>query len=310
MKPSAAIAAFALLALLAIGLSVWLGGRGGAEPEWVWGKHGVQDADFGRPRAIAIDPRTDHMFVVDFTPRIQMFDLDGRHLGLTFRTPDFRTGRPSGLSIGRDGNLIVADSHYHCVRIYDHAGTELKCLGGEAGDRPGQFGYISDCVQDDDGCYYLTEFGQNQRITKLDADGKFMACWGEQGTGPLQFNRARALAIGPDGLLYIADACNHRIQAIDRDGRFVRSFGTPGSGPGEFQYPYDLAFGPGGELYVAEYGNHRVQKFDALGKPLATWGSPGKRPGELGNPWAVAVDRYGRVHIVDTENHRVQRVRF
>ena len=278
--------------------------------EFIWGKQGVQDGEFGRPRAIAIDPRTDRMFIVDFTPRIQMFNLDGKHLDLTFRTPDFRNGRPSGLSIDNAGNLIVSDSHYHTVRIYDHAGVELKTLGGVAGNEPGQFGYISDCVQDAAGNYYVGEFGQNQRITKLDADGKFLTCWGKQGTGPMEFNRLRALAIGPDGHLYCADACNHRIQVLTTHGEFLREFGGIGTEPGRLMYPYDLSFAPSGELYVAEYGNHRVQKFDIDGTSLGTWGKAGRGPGQLGNPWALAVDRHGTVHVVDTENHRVQRIKF
>lgn len=310
MSPRVTGILFAALVATAVGMTYVLAGRGGVEPDLVWGKKGVQDGDVARPRAIAIDPKSGHLFLVDFTPRMQMYDRDGHYLNVTFRPPDFRNGRPSGLGIDRDGNLIVADSHYHCVRIYDHAGNELKKLGGEAGDKPGQFGYVSDCVQDTDGFYYISEFGQNQRITKLDLDGKFVACWGEQGTGPLQFNRVRALAIGPDGLLYAADACNHRIQVLTRTGEFVRQFGEPGGGLGQMQYPYDLAFGPGGELYVAEYGNHRIHKWTADGRPLATWGKPGRGPGELANPWALAVDMLGRVHVVDTENHRVQRVKF
>ncbi len=310
MSPRLALILFALLVLAAVGLSVALTFGKGTPPEVEWGGLGVQDGKFSRPRAAAIDPATGHLFVVDFTARVQMFDLNGKHLGVTFVTPDYRNGRPSGLSIDQAGNLLVADSHYHCVRVYDHAGTLLKTLGGEPGSAAGQFGYVSDCVQDTDGFYYVSEFGPNQRITKLDADGKFVACWGGQGTGPMQFNRVRALAIGPDGLLYAADACNHRVQVLTRSGEFVREFGTPGTGPGQFQYPYDVCFGPGGELYVAEFGNQRVQKLTLDGKSLGTWGKPGKKPGELNSPWAVVVDTLGRVHVIDTENHRVQRVRF
>jgi sugar lactone lactonase YvrE len=144
MSPRVAVILFVALIAAAVGLTFALAGRGGVEPDLVWGKKGVQDGDVARPRAIAIDPKTGHLFLVDFTPRMQGYDLDGNYLNVTFRPPDFRNGRPSGLSIDRDGNLIVADSHYHCVRIYDHAGNELKKLGGEAGDQPGQFGYLSD----------------------------------------------------------------------------------------------------------------------------------------------------------------------
>ncbi|VTU01922.1 nhl repeat containing protein : Ring finger protein OS=Blastopirellula marina DSM 3645 GN=DSM3645_08622 PE=4 SV=1: NHL: NHL: NHL: NHL [Gemmataceae bacterium] len=281
----------------------------GDRPDAVWGARGVLDGQFVRPRAAVID-RHDRLWVVDFTARVQAFDLDGTHLGVTFRTPDFRNGRPSGLGLTRDGELIVCDSHYHCLRVYGDDGTERRVIGGAAGSAPGQLGYVSDVVQDADGFFYLSEFGENDRITKLDADGNLVAVFGGAGTGPGQFQRLRALALGPDGNLYCADACNHRVQVLTRTGEFVREFGGEGTEPGRLRYPYDLGFGPGGELYVVEYGNQRVQKFTANGESRGVWGAPGGRPGQLNSPWALAVDRKGRVHVIDTENHRVQRVRL
>jgi sugar lactone lactonase YvrE len=288
-----------------------LAGCGGprVEPELIWGRQGVQDGDLARPRAMAID-RQDRLCIVDFTARIQVYDRDGKHLGLTWQTPDYRNGRPSGLSIDRDGNLLVSDSHYHCLRIYSIAdGTprEVRVIGGQPGTGPGQFSYISDAVQDDDGCFYVSEFGENQRITKLGSDGQFIRCWGSGGMKPGEFSRIRALAIGPDGLLYVADACNHRIQVFTRDGELVRSWGSEGVQLGQLHYPYDLAFG-GDHLYVVEYGSHRVQKFTRQGESLGTWGTPGRGPGQLHHPWALAVDSRGRIHVLDTQNHRVQRI--
>jgi DNA-binding beta-propeller fold protein YncE len=298
---------FVLGAVTCLALSGCTGSS--AQPQIVWGRKGVLNGDIVRPRAIAIDNQ-DRLFLVDMTARIQVYDLDGKYLGPTWITPDFSKGRPSGLSIDRDGNLIVSDSHYHCFRIYTADGTELRKFGGTEGSEPGQFGYVSDVVQDADGNYFVSECGRNDRITKLDADGKLVKCWGKTGTEPGEFSHVRALAIGPDGLLYAADACNHRIQVFARDGTFVRSFGGPGPDPGQLSYPYDLAFSPTGELYVVEYDNNRVQKFTADGKSLGTWGGPGRAPGQLHNPWALAVDKKGRVHVVDSENHRVQRIRF
>jgi DNA-binding beta-propeller fold protein YncE len=280
-----------------------------AEPERVWGKRGVQGGDFVKPRAIAIDAQ-DRLYIVDFTARIQVYDRDGNYQHLTWTTPDYRNGRPSGLSIDRDGNLLVSDSHYHCLRIYTPEGELLRTLGGQAGTEPGQFGYISDAVQDADGYYYVAEFGENERISKLDADGRFLRCWGCKGSEPGQFNRIRALALGPDGFLYVADVCNHRIQVFDRDGTLIRCWGEAGDEPGQLKYPYDVAFNARGELFVMEYGNHRVQKFTRDGVSLGCWGGPGTLPGQLHSPWALAVDSKGRVHVCDSENHRVQRIRM
>jgi DNA-binding beta-propeller fold protein YncE len=281
-----------------------------AEPEVVWGRRGTQPGDFVRPRAVAIDAH-DRLYIVDFTARIQVFDCDGNFLGHCWTTPDFRNGRPSGLSIDRDGNLLVSDSHYHCLRIYSPEGKELRPpLGGKVGTSPGELAYVSDAVQDQEGNYYIAEFCENKRITKLDKDGGFLQCWGSEGTEPGQFGRIRALALGPDNLLYVVDATNHRIQVFSKEGVLVRCWGQAGSEPGQLSYPHDIAFGPKGELYVVERGNHRVQKFTPEGVSLGCWGSAGREPGKLHEPWALAVDSRGRVHVIDTENHRVQRVQF
>lgn len=288
-----------------------LAGCGGprTEPELVWGKRGVNHGELVRPRAAAMDSQG-RLYIVDYTARIQVFDRAGRFLGPCWTTPDYRNGRPSGLSIDRDGNLLVCDSHYHCLRIYSPRGAELRKLGGVAGKEPGQLGYVSDAVQDEDGYFYVVEFGENERISKLDADGGFVQCWGSHGSEPGQFSRARALALGPDGHLYVADACNHRIQVFTRSGELVRCWGNQGTQPGALDFPYDLAFGKHGELYVVEYGASRVQKFTAEGEWLGSWGGPGREPGQLSNPWALVVDGRGRVHVIDSLNHRVQRVDF
>jgi DNA-binding beta-propeller fold protein YncE len=262
-----------------------------------------------RPRAIAIDP-SDRLFLVDFTARVQAYDLDGNHLGLSWTTPDFRNGRPSGLGIDAAGNLIVCDSHYHTVRIYTPAGEQLRMIGGERGQGPGQLGYVSDCVQDADGFYYVAEFGQTDRITKFDAAGAYVLNWGGNGVEPGQFQRVRSLALGPDGNLYVADACNHRVQVFDRRGQFVQTIGGPGTLPGQLSYPYDISFDPAGNFLVPERGNQRVQKFNTQGQSLGVWGQAGRAPGQVADPWGLAVDRFGRTHLVDTENHRVQRVRL
>jgi hypothetical protein len=298
-----------LLALAALGLAGC--GDGHSRPDLVWGKRGVQGGQLVKPRAIAIDG-ADRLYLVDWTARIQVFDRNGKFLGKCWTTPDYRNGRPSGLSIDYQGNLVVSDSHYHCVRVYSPDGELLRTIGGTAGTEPGQLGYISDTLCDEAGFFYLAEFGENQRISKFSPDGKFVKCWGAPGSEPGQFARIRAMTLGPDGNLYLADACNHRIQVFTRDGELVRLWGTPGSGPGELSYPYDVAFSRGKRpsLYVIEYGNHRVQKFTPEGESLGCWGGPGCEPGQLRSPWALAVDSHGQVHVVDSENDRIQRIDF
>ncbi|MFI5113464.1 MAG: NHL repeat-containing protein [Terriglobales bacterium] len=282
-----------------------------ATPELVWGKRGVQGGDLVKPRAIAIG-LGDRIYLVDWTARIQAFDRNGNYLDIQWTTPDYRNGRPSGLSVDNKGNVIVSDSHYNCVRVYSSEGVLQRTIGGTRGTGPGQLGYVSDALCDDAGNFYVAEFGDNQRISKFDPAGKFIKCWGAPGPELGQFARIRAMTLGPDGNLYVADSCNHRIQVFTTDGEFVRAFGSPGTELGELKYPYDVACSKGSTpyLYVVEKENCRVQKFTLEGESLGVWGGPGRGPGQLCSPWALAVDSRGRVHVVDSENDRVQRIAF
>ena len=95
--------------------------------------------------------------------------------------------------------------------------------------------------------YYVSEFGENDRITKLDARRASSSPAGaRRGRGRGSSPASGRWRSAPDGLLYVADACNHRIQVFTRDGQVrprVRRAGRPGRG--SFRYPYDLAFGAG-----------------------------------------------------------------
>ena len=276
----------------------------------------MMPGQFEKPRAIAIDAN-DRIYLVDMRAKIQAFDADGAFL-FGWQTPTHKIGRPSGLAIDHEGNLLVADSHYHQILVYDPKGKPLRALGGEREllgndiDRPliGEFGYIGDLAVDSKGNLYVAEAQLHERISKFSPDGKLLKRWGGRGPDPGQFLRIRALAFDADDRLYVADACNNRVQVFDEDGNFISVIGRRGSALGELEYPYDVVVAPDETIYVCEYGNNRVQRFTREGASLGIWGKSGRGEGELYNPWAVGVDSRGRVYVVDSNNHRVQRVIF
>ncbi len=275
----------------------------------MWGVHGTKPGWLHKPRVAAFD-REDNLYIADLTDRIQVFNRDGKFLR-GWRTPDFNVDGPSGLTIDRDGRLLVADTHFYRVLVYSQSGELLKQLGdGVQGTTPGRFGYPTDVVTDKAGNYYVSEYGENDRIQVFDRDGKWLRQWGGHGYAPGEFLRPRALAMDDQERLYVADSCNHRIQVFDTHGKLLRMWGERGKAVGQMSYPYDLAFGRDGNLYVCEYGNSRVQKFTPEGKPLGLWGGAGREPGRLNNPWALAVDGDGAVSVIDSNNHRVQRFRL
>ncbi|MEX2316897.1 MAG: NHL repeat-containing protein [Pirellulales bacterium] len=294
-------------------LAAALGGCGKREAgegrvDKMWGEVGVGNGRFSKPRAIAID-KHDELYIVDMTARIQVFDADGRFLR-GWQTPAHETGKPTGLSIAPDGNLLVADTHYHRVLTYTPAGELLsdQTLGGTLGQGPGEFGFVTDAVRDAAGNYYVSEYGEWDRIQKFSPERAFIVQWGGHGSEPGQFLRPQHLELDQHGRLWVADACNHRIQVFDERGRLLTTWGTVGGEPGQLYYPYCLVLDGAGHVYVCEFGNHRVQKFTVDGQSVACWGGEGRSPGKLYNPWALALDSRGRVHVLDSNNHRVQRI--
>lgn len=277
----------------------------------VWGRRGFSNGRFLTPRAIAIDAN-DHLYIVDKSARIQSFDVDGEFRN-GFSTPLSEHGKPCGLSFNRDGNLLVADTHYFRMLVYQPDGTllEEQIIGGSNGTGPGQFGFVTDAVQDSDGNYYISEYGECDRVQKFTASGEFIYQFGQHGGEAGQFRRPQSLALDSEGQLWVADACNHRLQVFDVSGkreRFLKQIGENGRAPGQFRFPYGLVIGPDRTLYTSEFGNHRVQKLDPDGNSLDSFGGPGRRPGEFQQPWALALDSQQRLHVLDTYQDRVQRI--
>jgi DNA-binding beta-propeller fold protein YncE len=278
-------------------------------PDLVWGLHGVNPGHLHKPRVAAFD-RQDHLYLADLTDRIQVFDREG-HFLRGWRTPEFNVDGPSGLTVDRLGRLLVADTHFYRVLVYRETGELLFQIGdGVQGTTPGRFGYPTDVVIDRAGNFYVSEYGENDRIQVFSPSGKWLRQWGGHGYELGEFIKPRALAIDEQDRLFVADSCNHRIQVFDNQGKLLNYWGSRGEAPGEMCYPYDLAIGPDHRLYVCEYGNHRVQKFTLDGKSLGTWGTAGRRNGQLYNPYALAVDSLCHVSVVDSNNHRVQRFRL
>ena len=311
-KPAAGLAlpaiTWAVFALMMIGCY-----SEGSVPDsgvLVWGRKGLDDGRFIKPRAITIDDQ-DRLYIVDMTSRIQVFDRDGNFLR-SWRTPKCKQGKPCGLSVSKDGLLMVCDTHYFRVLFYTPEGNLIseRTIGGVNGRGQGEFGFVTDVVQDSKGAYYVSEYGDYDRIQKFSSTGEYVYQWGQHGSGPGEFLRPQGLAMDDRDQLWVADASNHRIQVFDVSGDepvFIKSVGSSGSRSGQLSYPYQVNTNDDGTLTVCEFGNHRIQTLDLDGDTIQTWGTPGRQPGQLHQPWAFAIDSLGSVHVVDSYNHRIQR---
>ncbi|MGB7540286.1 MAG: flippase activity-associated protein Agl23 [Anaerolineales bacterium] len=139
------------------------------------------------------------------------------------------------------------------------------------------------------------------------------AVWGGVGVEPGLLQRPRAIAVAPDGSVFVADTGNHRIQHFDPEGNLLNFWGSF-SGPdaaqaptGTFNEPWGVAVDSKGSVYVADTWNFRIQKFSAGGDFLAAWGSyTHEGMGyQFYGPRAIAIDSQDRVFVADTGNKRI-----
>jgi ABC-type Fe3+ transport system permease subunit/sugar lactone lactonase YvrE len=273
-----------------------------------FGQTGKGPGEFIYPRAIDI-ASDGSLFIVDKTGRIQRLTADGDFLS-EFQMPLIEAGKPTGLSFAANGNLYVADTHYHRVVIFSAEG-EIVGQFGKFGQDEGCFIYPTDVAFSGEGRIFVSEYGGNDRISVFSEKGGFLYCFGTPGNGPGQLSRPSALCVDRSRKhLYVADACNHRIGIYNFEGELLKYIGSVGREPGQLRYPYDLALSSDGCIAVCEYGNNRLQLFSPDGRSLGVYGYPGHRMGELAYPWGLAIDNKGRVFIVDAGNNRIQVWKF
>ncbi len=304
IRRSIGVLLVSLLIVGAVGCEKAGGSEGGPDVVGAFGKTGAGAGEFLYPRAIDLAP-DGTLYVMDKTGRIQHLTDKGGCLSVT-QMPATQAGKPTGISLHKDGRLFVADTHYHRVVIYSPAGEEVGQFG-QYGEGDGCFIFPTDVVFAPDGRLFVGEYGGNDRISVFTDDGEFLMAFGSPGAESGQLSRPAALCIDEmRSRLYVADACNHRIAVYSLAGQLTGYIGAPGVGPGQLRYPYDLALLDDGTLVVCEFGNNRIQLFSPEGRSLAVYGRAGREWGQLAYPWGVAVDAHHRAYIVDAGNNRIQ----
>jgi streptogramin lyase len=203
-----------------------------------------------------------------------------------YQLPEGRTmGSTSSVAITPDGHIWVVDrcganscAASDLAPIFEFApsGKLLRNFGAN------QFAFPHSITFDKDGNFWITDQGRNgkgDQVFKFSSDGKVLMTLGQAGVpgdGPDTFNQPNAVAVAPNGDLFISNGHNMgrgnaRIVKFTKDGKFIKQWGGHGSAPGQFEMPHALAFDSKGRLFVADRGNNRIQIFDQYGNFLAEW---------------------------------------
>ena len=185
-----------------------------------------------------------------------------------------------------------------------------------------------------DGTVYIVEMAKGERLRALTPGGKLVTLAGAHGEkgnagdgGPGEkatFNGMHSLAVGPDGMIYLADTWNNRVRTFDPKTKAVAAFAGTGekgySGDGgpaakaTFTGCFCVCFGPGGkDLFITDLDNARIRKVEMRTGIVTTVAGNGKKAapkdGEdaatqpLVDPRAAAVDAGGNLYILERGGH-------
>ncbi len=173
--------------------------------------------------------------------------------------------RPTGLA--RDpatGNLYVADTHAHDVKIFSAEGRLLRRVGaGGRGEGEGQFNSPTHLAFAR-GQLYVTDT-LNSRIKVLSADGEFLRTFGRRGLFVGDLPRPKGVTVDKDGNVYVVESYYDHLLVFNEEGNLLLPIGGSGSGVGEFYLPAGVWTDQRDRIYVADSFNGRVVILQYLG---------------------------------------------
>jgi sugar lactone lactonase YvrE len=245
---------------------------------------------------------------------------------------------PCGVAADSAGNVYVADTQNHTIRLVTPTGVTITLAGsnGVPGTADGpvlsaRFNGPEGPAVDAAGNLYVADTGNNT-IRKITLDGSVSTLAGlagasgsDDGVGAnARFSQPRGVAADSAGNIYVADTGNNAIRKIAPDGTVTTLAGQPsdfGSEDGStnnarFNGPFALALDGANNLYVSDYFNHAVRKVTPAGDVTTiagmagVWGSADgtNADARFFGPQGIAVDSAGPIYVLDSGNHTLRQV--
>jgi streptogramin lyase len=310
------------------------------------------------PNGLAIDGRGD-LYISDIaTHRVLKLDRRGRLIPIAGNGEGGFSGdggpainarifSPHDIAIGRDGSLLIADTFNHRIRRVDRYGIITTIAGTGKAEYSGDDGPAlraalnnpQSIALDRDGGLLIADT-YNYVVRRVDRDGTMTTFAGSRQPGfagdggaanRAQLSLPMAVAVAPDGSVYISDAGNSRVRRVAPDATIqtVVGFGagsgvygagfTGDGGPPEKAKVFsatDLKCDAQGNLFISDSGNNRIRVIrNSVITTVAGSGQPGSggdgRPAlsaELNTPQKIVVAPDGSIFIADRANRRVIKV--
>ncbi len=182
-----------------------------------------------------------------------------------------------------------------------------------------------------DGTVYVADFADHV-ISRILPSGRMDVFAGARGSpgaadgfGALaRFHYPADVALGRDGMIYVADSDNQMVRKITPAGAVSTWAGHAGGlghadGPAraaKFKYPTGLAMDGADNIFIADISNHVIRKISAAGTVSTLAGAAGERGSADGagadarfnEVHGVGVDRAGNVYAADFGNHTIRKI--
>jgi uncharacterized protein (TIGR03437 family) len=236
---------------------------------------------------------------------------------------------PSGVAVDSSGNLYIADTSNHVIRMVSTGGTITTFAGTNTGGYGGDGGNATNALLefptsvavDSSGNVYIADSGNN--VIRKVSGGKIFTVVGGGATAQ-QLNDPDTILLDPNGNLYISQSDGLRIVKFATDGTvtLIAGSGNLGfsgdNGPAidaVFNHPTGIALDSAGYLYICDTFNSRIRKVSPGGiiTTIAGVGIPayGGDGGAATNavlyfPRGVAINAAGNVYISDTGNNVIR----
>jgi len=162
-----------------------------------WGSTGNANGQFNQPVGVTVDG-SGNVYVADYKNyRVQKFNSVGGYLA------QWSTGAnrpPSAVAVGPDGGTYTTDPVNSGVQRFTSTGSPLTPLGTPGQDFYSAIGVTVDALN----FVYVVDTGNNRIAVYRGSTGELVMRWGG-------FNLPYALAVGPNGEIYIADTHGNNV---------------------------------------------------------------------------------------------------
>jgi hypothetical protein len=174
-------------------------------------------------------------------------------------------------------------------------------------NRPTDIGF------DAQGNIFVSDGYTNARVIKYDKTGRFVAQAGTRGSGPGQLTLPHAIAVGPNGDVYVGSRSDQRIVVFDNNLKYKTVFDHVGA-------PWSLCIGPAKDPYLWTSNSNpdsqntplhevtgQIFKMTLDGKAVGKFGVPGKEQGQFSTVHGIDCSVQNEILTTEITQWRMQK---